>query len=228
MSRVVVTGDIHGSWGYLNKLLNKHGPDMCLCCGDFGWWPKFTGRSFVHGQQPWSNEGVKPQGSMVYWCDGNHEDHEDLDSQGRRQKDSIVCYENVVYKPRGTVLVLPDGRTVLFFGGAQSIDQGLRTPGFDWFDREIPSRSEYDRAMSHDRVDIVISHTCPSSIIPSGQLAKCQDPTRDMLEDILGNYKPSLWFFGHWHTHYESVSRGTKFIGLDYPGHKGRWWQWLP
>jgi DNA repair exonuclease SbcCD nuclease subunit len=226
-ARVLITGDIHGDWGQLNKLLHKHGPDVCICTGDFGWWPKFNGKSFVHGQPPWSNGGIKPQGSQVYWCDGNHEDHEDLDSLGRGQKESIVCYEGVIYKPRGTTLVLPDGRIVLFVGGAASIDKGMRTPGFDWFDREVPNQHEYDRAMSYDRVDIVISHTCPTEVNPGGQLAKCMDPTRMMLQDILEKYRPSQWFFGHWHKYHKSVSGDTEFIGLDYPGHSSRWWRWL-
>lgn len=229
-SKILVVGDTHGDWGYLNTIIDKKRPDIVLQCGDFGWWPKMERENLtLYGnQKTWFVEGVKPASSIVYWCDGNHEDHEDLESKGRQQKHEILSYENVIYKPRGTILKLPDGRIVLFAGGGQSVDKDSRTPGFDWFHQEIPTMNEYERMLGYDHVDIVISHTCPTEWIPGMYRGeKMSDPTRQMLSGVLNKYKPSLWYHGHWHQEASGVSGDTKWFSLDYPAHHGRWWRWL-
>jgi len=42
--------------------------------------------------------------------------------------------------PRGSTFTLPDGSVVMFFGGANSIDQEYRTFGIDWFPEEAITR----------------------------------------------------------------------------------------
>ncbi len=230
-SKILIVGDLHGDWGALNRLIQKKEPEIVIQCGDFGWWPKMEIRRAIiyTGHSRWMLEGIKPGSSIVYWCDGNHEDHEDLISKGRQQKHEILCYPGVIYKPRGTVMKLSDGRFVLFAGGGESIDRRMRTPGFDWFPEEIPTGYEHAQLLNHDHIDIVISHTCPSEWVPDvcrGE--KLGDPTREILQDVLEKYKPSLWYHGHWHNEAEGVARdSTKWYSLDYPGHKGRWWRWL-
>ena len=229
MKDVMIIGDLHGDWGRINKLIQKKRPSIVLQCGDFGWWPKMEIRKPVlyQSQVRWRLKGIKPDSSLIYWCDGNHEDHEDLLNMGRRQKEEILCYPQVLYKPRGSTLELPDGRIVLFAGGAESIDKAMRTPGFDWFPEEIPSGTEFNRMMNHPHVDIVVSHTCPEEWVPDvcrGE--KLSDPTRGLLSQVLRKYSPSLWYHGHWHHEAKGVSRehGTRWFSLDYPGHGGRWW----
>lgn len=228
--KVLIVGDLHGDWGRLNQLITKKRPDLVLQCGDFGWWPKMEVRSNVlYGQKSWKLHGLKPGSSIIRWCDGNHEDHEDLDSLGRQAKDSVWCYENVIYQPRGSVHTLKDGRRILFFGGAESVDRAMRTPGFDWFHREIPNYAEFDRAMDVDKVDIIISHTCPNGAFPKeyATASKANDPTTLMLRKIMDHHKPTHLFHGHWHSSSECVSGDTTVISLDYPGHGHRWWTWL-
>lgn len=231
MSKILIVGDVHGDWGALNQLISKKKPDIILQTGDFGWWPKMDMvGSIIYSRKSWSHQGVKTNGTTIYWCDGNHEDHEDLDSKGRRNKDQVWCYEDVIYQPRGSVLRLPDGRRVLFFGGADSIDKGMRTPGHDWFDKEIPDQLELERALSiQDPIDIVISHTAPECFVPDiARGEKFNDPTRVMLQMILEKHKPALWYCGHWHHEKIGVSGDTRFHALDYLGHGGRSWVWLP
>jgi len=43
MSKILITGDIHNDFGELNELINKKRPDLVICCGDFGYWPKLLG-----------------------------------------------------------------------------------------------------------------------------------------------------------------------------------------
>jgi hypothetical protein len=41
-------------------------------------------------------------------------------------------------------------------GGADSIDKHMRTVGFDWFPRELPCKSEEDRALQYDRIGVLL------------------------------------------------------------------------
>ena len=225
---VLIVGDLHGDWGSLNALMAKKRPDIVLQCGDFGWWPHMeVKKPVIYGQQSvWMLKGLKvPTFTNVYWCDGNHEDHETLDKMTNGLMYPVLCYERVTYQPRGNTLTLPDGRVVLFFGGASSVDKQWRTPGLDWFFRETPNTQEHARALTHAQVDIVISHTCPHEFCPNEYKSdKMNDPTRDMLSNILEKYKPGLWYFGHWHTAKEGKHNNTYWQALDYPKHSGRWW----
>lgn len=227
MSKIMVVGDLHGDWGKLNALIAQKQPEYVLQCGDFGWWPALEiKRPVLYGQQkPWKLKGVKPGKANVFWCDGNHEDHWAL-----KRGEPGRSYEKVMYMPRGSTISLPDGRVVLFMGGASSIDRSERTMGVDWFPDEIISYPELDEALAHDRVDIVISHTCPvefSVRCNNGSDGKNDDPCRVALSAILKKYKPGLWVFGHWHRAQEGRHNNTYWQCLDYPGHGGRWWNWV-
>ena len=235
MSRVMIVGDLHGNWGPLNTLMNKKRPDIVLQCGDFGWWPQWTIKKstlYSHHQE-WSHKGLKvPEDCKLYWCDGNHEQYSDL----QQYQDGTIheMYDRVFYGSRGATLELPDGRIVLFAGGASSIDRDNRTPGYDWFPEENICRGDLDRMLSHDHVDILISHTCPVSFDVRGVASsdKAHDSSRYALEEVLQKYNPSQWFFGHYHKAQEGAVSGdkgsaTKWQCLDYPKHGGKWWHLL-
>jgi len=221
----MVVGDLHGDWGSLNSLINKKRPDIILQTGDFGWWPSMEVRHKViyEKQSKWILRDIKACKTKIYWCDGNHEEHPLLPQDGEIHE----MYEGVYFCSRGSRLTLPDGRVVLFAGGAHSVDKHLRTPGHDWFPEEMISNKDLDRMLCGDRIDIVISHTCPSSFL-SGVInkstMKINDPSRMALEYILDKYRPSFWFFGHWHMTKDGYDRGCRWTCLDYPKHGGRWW----
>jgi hypothetical protein len=125
--------------------------------------------------------------------------------------------------------------TILFAGGADSVDKIYRTMGFDWFPEELLSIKDENRLLDAKKSDIIISHTCPNEvdIISQELVYKSEDPTRKVLSEVLFTHKPKKWFFGHWHKQYhankefwcdDGTSFKTEFIGLDYPGNFGRWW----
>ena len=72
-------------------------------------------------------------------------------------------------------------------------------------------------------VDIVVSHEAPLSFAP----APLREPhvhdatwqqvleTRRHLDYVLKTVKPSLWFFGHYHGHFEGNVGKTSYRGLD-------------
>ncbi|HAR38388.1 MAG TPA: hypothetical protein DCS09_07385 [Porphyromonadaceae bacterium] len=229
-NKIIVVGDLHGDWGALNKLITTKNPAVIMQCGDFGWWPVLeVSRPVLYGRQSkWKLKGIKPHDTQVYWCDGNHEDHESLGT-ATEDRVSVEMYQNVYFMPRGSVLTLPDGRNVMFMGGADSIDKHLRRRGYDWFEEELISFKQADKALSFaGRVDIVISHTCPNEWEPlPDEFGKRTDPCRKVLSAILEKFKPDLWFHGHWHKQNNGVYNGTRWQSLDYPGHAGKWWEIL-
>lgn len=224
--KIIAAGDLHGDWPSLNRLISRKNPDFILQCGDFGWWPTLDGvEKHLYGHTKWSLRGVKPgDKTTVLWCDGNHEDHWEL-----RRGDSSPTYSRVYYMPRGTIYVLPDGRTVLFIGGAGSVDIAERTIGIDWFPEEQISYLQLDTALSHGRIDIVVSHTCPMEFNMQGRnTGKVNDPSRHALSRILEKYRPSLWYFGHWHTFQQGKHSDTRWTCLDQSGTARRWWIDVP
>ena len=236
---IIVCGDIHGYWRYLNTLINKKKPKLILQCGDWGWWPKIQSKPFVKngvrylGFNPF---GVKAGKTKIIFADGNHEDHCSLDCWDCKTLPELM--PNVFYAKRGTTYTLPDGRIVLFMGGAASIDKAARTPGVDWFPQEVLTLSELYKLeeCKLDRIDIVISHTCPQEFNASLKLKqpyggwehKFRDTSQEVLSELLHWYKPSLWYFGHFHIHMEGLFKetGTKWVCLNETSNTN-WWKYL-
>jgi len=211
--KILIMGDVHGRWGALNQIINRKQPNKIFVCGDFGYWPD------------WPNvdiKNIKNYNTKIYWCDGNHEDHIAL---SKLENNEIA--PNIFYQPRGSYITLDDGRNILFMGGADSIDKYSRTPALDWFVEEIISSKDIDKALSLNiKVDIVISHTCPSlfnilSFIKNRYIVdKNSDPSCEWLNIILKEFKPDLWYFGHWHQYIKSQYKNTRWECLNYVPHE--------
>jgi Icc-related predicted phosphoesterase len=214
---IIATGDIHGKFRYLNALINKYKDrlDLVLCGGDFGYWPNFDS----------DHENIKTHGIPVLWCDGNHENHWAL-----RDRKSDEIAENVFYMPRGSTYKLEDGRTILFMGGADSIDKDQRTIGRDWFPEEVITQKDMMN-LPDVKVDIIVSHTCPTELYPTMLKhydGRSMEPSNYALSEIWKIYKPDLWFFGHWHYYKEGNLGDTKWYALGKTMSSQRWWRWVP
>lgn len=217
--KVMIVGDTHGVFNLLKSLVRRHNPSLVLQVGDFGYWPNHGMRLPKLGFRDIADNVVP-----VHFCDGNHENHWRLMDIVSNGKDLELSW-GVFYQPRGSVLTLPDGRTVLFAGGAASIDRDMRTPGIDWFPQEIFTDEEF-RTLFPDveTVDIVISHTAPESVTLPPRLDKTfYDPSRRVLELVLHRYKPKLWFCGHFHIAFTQKLLGGEctFMALGCAGEYG-------
>jgi len=216
--KIIIMGDVHGEIRKLNNFINKKRPEIILQCGDFGWWPSF--RDNV-------DKIAKFKNTKVYFCDGNHEEHSVLRQDGKVHE---LC-PNVFWCSRGSTITLPDGRIVLFIGGASSADKRWRKEGVTWFPEEDITDDDIHRALNHDHVDIVISHTCPLHFsIDFNKMFvydKIHDKNRERLDAVLKKYQPDLWFFGHWHTHCIGICGNTKWECFDYLGHTDIYFDYL-
>jgi hypothetical protein len=227
--RIAVFGDVHGRVNQLVGVIQECDIKIALCCGDF---LGFSGREERFAI-------LKEADCEIYWCDGNHEDHDYLklmrDLHGSRKPITFQEAPNVHYCPRGSTITLPDGRKVMFAGGATSIDRLWRLAREEatgekiWFPEEILTIDDIDW-IPEEHVDILISHTCArvnlQHMIRINDL-KGVDPTYDALDWVLDRTTPDLWFFGHWHEENEGHFANTYWTALGRDG-SFDWWMWLP
>ena len=218
---IIVIGDVHGDFGTLNQFIAKKRPKIVFACGDFGFWPHLnTFRLDTMGNQKRvEKKDPKAGNSKIYWADGNHEDHWEL-----KKLTSNEIWPNVFYMKRGSIFTLPDGRNVLFMGGADSIDKGSRTLGIDWFPEENITQQDAMSIPTNSKIDIVISHTCPNEFDVG---VYDRDFNRDALSYILNTFKPSLWYFGHWHIYKTGFTNNCRWTVLNHSFSCDRWWDWL-
>ena len=219
----IVCGDFHGYFKLVNKFLNKKpGVNSILQCGDFGYWPKSNDifyASIYRSPKHFNEYSLKNKKTKIYFCDGNHEDHESLKSLENNE-----IMKNVFYMKRGSVLALPDGRNVLFIGGAYSIDKKYRTPGEDWFPEEMISQQDIAN-LPDTEIDIVISHTSPTEFkVKDYHEDYHRDSSRDALSYVLEKYHPKLWYFGHMHLFQQGFNSDCKWTCLSSIESSQQWW----
>lgn len=257
---LIIMGDIHGDFAFLNRYINRHIRQnrrlralaagyasfevLLLQCGDFGYWPHTapTHTWFPAGETAPPAGDAKPYGIKtavpflkdghikIYWCDGNHENHDALDELERLLPDMpfIPVMPNVCFARFGSVLTLLDGTTLMFCGGASSDDADTRIPGLEWWPQEAVDSAD----MKHlpdptiQPVDWIISHTSPLAFEVADERAwapKNQDSSRRHLETVRERFRPSRWWFGHYHVHATGIAEGCQWTCLDHPGHWGCW-----
>lgn len=236
-------GDVHGEFSKLNAFIAQKSPDRIFSVGDFGFWAPIEENLYLRyiqlngdGDEKAAREysqtecwaaKIKPHNTKIYVAPGNHEQWTLLNEwESAHGKVPIEVFPNIFYCPKGTFLEV-DGKTILFMGGADSIDKQWRTPGYDWFpDETIKERDIID--LPDRKVDILISHTCPESILkyvlpyPDDAL---RDPSRLALDYVFNKYRPSHIYFGHFHTYKKgAISVTSHWTCLNQIGQTG-WWE---
>lgn len=217
IDRILIVGDSHANTGFMQTAIRaaaEVGAGAVIQLGDFGYWPRHkAGQVFIRKVSKTAAEHQLP----VFFVDGNHEDHERLahDNPGPTE---IAPW--VIYVPRGRVLTLA-GVRFLFFGGAVSVDQAMRTPGADWFPSEVANYGQWERARTAGEVDVVVAHDVPEGVplelhMRIGEaLERACDQHREALYDLLTQVRPKLWLGGHYHQRVHSIIDGTRVEVFD-------------
>lgn len=135
---------------------------------------------------------------------------------------------SVLHLKRGEIFNL-DGIKVFAFGGARShdISDGIldyddpkwkdkanfldsrekhmyRVKGLSWWEQELPSEEEMKNGLDNlarhnNKVDLIITHCCPSSIQSQFMPYGDYDILTDYLNIIRHTVEYNQWYFGHYH-----------------------------
>lgn len=252
--KLYVTGDTHSCYDkfdkshfkpitYLKRKVRflserricKEKRDIMIIAGDFGgiFWREGH-KDYIKEEKNNAYLAAKP--FTTCFVDGNHENFDVLDKLPTEEKwgapvgvyvsSEDPTHTKIYHLRRGYVYTIL-GKKVFTFGGATSIDKCYRTPGQSWWDREMPSYAEYDRAIQnlakHDfKVDIVVTHHWPQWYIdyflPTQKFKFEPCPVALFLsKEVLPKLTFDIWVAGHMHIDLKTpiIQEGKgKFWGL--------------
>jgi len=212
--RILFLGDIHGEIELLKEAIKKAKENKCdriIQVGDFGLFP-YLYSQFIKDLNHIDNN------IDIYWIDGNHENHEVIQSYKYSPlptplSNMEIDYKggNIFYIPRGYTEIL-NNQKILYIGGADSIDKNSRTPGMDWWHEEKLTNKDYIKCIEKENIDIVISHDCPQNRV----ITHPNEGSREILTAIVEKLNPKILIHGHHHLNYSCIymNTGTIFIGL--------------
>lgn len=212
--RIFLVGDIHSdpsiisseNWP-LGKELTEE--DLVIFLGDFGLY--------------WNNTPTKEEDYWLDWLaqkpfqvafvDGNHENFNLINAfpestkWGGKIGIDHRAKGDIIHLKRGEIFNM-NNKKIFVMGGALSIDKIYRTEGVSWWPQEQHSKVEEENALSNLdsanwKVDYVLTHTCPDSIVygfvDNPYSEKFRDPVSRFLEFIDNRLTYDLWCFGHFH-----------------------------
>ena len=214
---IYVTGDTHGTIdsGKLIQFAADHPElskdDYLIICGDFGgiWRDETDEQLALFEKCPFT----------ILFADGNHEDYEQLTRYPVKQWRGGKVHPirpGILHLMRGQVYDI-HGDTIFVFGGAESHDKEYRTPGVNWWQEEVPNKSEIEEARANlDRVswnvDFVITHSCDMSALltlPVSEYKKAGRAENLILNEFERKLDYYHWYFGHYHVDYNVNRRKT-------------------
>lgn len=220
--RYLILGDTHTYFkrvvSDLKEALKLHSYDAIIQVGDLAYLPKIWSQ-LIQEENQMLIDFVNENNLKFYWIDGNHEDHSVLQHIDDFNNSIHNVYgKNFYYQPRGSYIELKN-HILFFIGGAETRDVHMRKEGIDFFREEIVMRfqeefifNSIETIKTLNKPVIVIAHTCPLRVIedernifnlknnfsdlnniPSGNYQN------KILDEILDDLKPSMWFHGHFH-----------------------------
>ncbi len=243
---IYAMGDIHADFGQLNTFINKkircnrkiqelaqnyELEFIILQCGDFAFfWPNYDHSKAIKNRVDFLQDGhVK-----IYWCDGNHDDHDALDALETAHPDTpfIEVAPQVYFATFGSVLTLLDGTKVLFAGGGDCeyddkkkriSKERLRGRKTWWKQEGIDEKDMQNLPYTH--IDWIISHASPVNIWPffDFRARHRNEPSQEYLAEIQKRYKPTNWFHGHYHSYKEYEHDGCNFTSLNCVQYRNSW-----
>jgi len=221
---ILVAGDWHGHTNWAKKVIDRAAQLDCrivLQLGDFGYWAHTeSGRRYL---KRLSKHAVDKE-VMIYFVDGNHENHEMLHHGNPDELAEIR--PNIYHIPRGFRWTWHD-RKWIGIGGAVSVDQNIRVPGRDWWPQEELNAFEFRRILNSGPADVVVAHDCPIEVpltLPSTSvfletlITKARRYQLSM-SAIAEELRPQYWFHGHYHDYPGSAQEfmvELPGIGINY------------
>lgn len=240
---IYITGDTHGDLDiiHLSKhYFNKHDirmytkDDIIIVLGDFGF-PFYSKEYRIKYKDEknyrfWTG-WLSELPCQILYIDGNHDNHPEIYTFEEVEFAGGIAHQhpdipNCKHLIRGEVYTL-EGHTFFCFGGAASTDKALRKPDIEWWSTEQATEEEFEHAKEclkkyDNKVDYVLTHTMPLSLIRANGYNPVPDKTANFLDifyneakgkDEFGGIDFKEWFCGHFH---ENRVFGKKLKGLYY------------
>ena len=208
-----ITGDTHGDFSRFENY-NRYGigeNDVVIVLGDAGL------NYYENKSDRKKKEFVNNLPFITFCVHGNHEKRPfDIPTYIEGGfNGGIVYYEpefpNILFAKDGEVYDF-DGLKCIVIGGAYSVDKEYRLlRGYKWFYNEQPSEEikqyvESQLEKYDNKIDVVLSHTCPidyepiEMFLPGIDQRKVDSSTEEWLGEIEKKLEYRKWYCGHWHT----------------------------
>ena len=206
---ILIIGDTHGTRDNFDNVAlsypNLTKDDYVIVTGDFGFvWG--VNEYHIKDDDKWL-DFLEEKPWTTLFVDGNHENHMRLREYPIKEWNGGKVHEirkSVLHLMRGEVFEL-EGKTFFCFGGARSTDQLYRIPYRSWWPQEIPSKEEYDNAISNLELinyhpNYIITHAMPDIYLRELQGSHYEkDKVAYMLNDFLLQCIYDKWYCGHYH-----------------------------
>lgn len=212
-NRIILTGDLHAQ---IDRLLwiddsEMTKDDIVIVLGDFG---------LVWYDRPATIKQLEMLGEKKFttaFVDGNHENFSLIKKLEKLAfwKDGYigVLPGNVLHLMRGEIYNI-NGKRIGVCGGANSADKSWRTENVSWWAAEEITDEDVENFKANlfngdernNKIDIMLSHTCPTEIfrlatlysVANGRFIK-PNKSEIQLEKINQMAQVDKWYFGHWH-----------------------------
>lgn len=224
---IYITGDCHGDFSKIKYFCKKHNTtkeDIMIILGDIG-------LNYYLNKRDENNKKELQELPLTFLLlQGNHEKYA-KNVKGYEQKsintknikgDFYVQHEypDLLFFINGNDYLINNFH-ILAIGGAYSVDKWYRLANhWTWFDDEEMTEAEQINFINKIKatpteVDVVLSHTCPYSYMPTHLfLAMIDQSTVDnRTEKFLDVVEKSItykqWFCGHFHAYENLWNKGT-------------------
>ena len=211
-----VTGDVHypidaDKLADANDVLSEN--DILVVMGDMG---------IVWYDETISNHRIKELSNIIKYkllfIDGNHEHHPLLNSYPVKTAYGGKIHrisDNILHMMRGEKYNI-EGKNILVFGGAWSIDKIYRKDGVDWFKEEEFNHTESENCLDHinelKEYDYIFTHDAPDNIAKTLCQYYQSTSTSKFLNEIQDIVSFDRWYFGHYHL--DCFRKQKKYICL--------------
>lgn len=214
---VYIRGDTHGeefqfTEEYMPGESGWTAEDILIVAGDFGF--VFQGEDRYLSERNKLN-ALEKKPYTILFVDGNHEGFPFLMVYPEEQRFGAPVRKirrNIFWLQRGYIYQI-EGNSVFVMGGAHSMDKAFRMKYFEvcgekiWFEEELPGSAEYQRAIANlngcgKKVDYIITHTAPLSIVPRIIHEKPDMTDRELtgfLDWVYHDVEFKKWYCGHFH-----------------------------
>jgi Icc-related predicted phosphoesterase len=244
MTRIGILGDTHGDTRAAVAALNLHadkGIGTIFQAGDFGIYPTDFGVEFLETV----DATLKDNDQTLFVAPGNHEDYDYIESIPVSDDGLQHIGQRINLAPRGFRKDF-GGRSVLFLGGAPSVDRWYRTTHHkvkSWWAQEALTDEDVRKVIEGGQADVMITHDAPFGA-PTVEYRIRDNPFgftdadlqyaregRIRMRDAFMAAQPKLFVHGHYHFLADDVwnvpsapfTRDIRFtchmVGLDCNSH---------